>query len=102
MTKSIDKATVNSVMVKLKVGDNTPSFIDPKDLIVNGITLDKHFKNIDETFKEQATTNREQAELNLEQTKLIANMRKDINDLKNDLQAFKELFKDTIESWTKL
>lgn len=102
MTKSIDKATVNSVMVKYKVGDNTPSFIDPKDLIVNGITLDKHFKNIDETFKEQATTNREQAELNLEQTKLIANMRKDINDIKNDLQAFKELFKDTIESWTKL
>ena len=102
MTKSIDKATVNSVMVKYKVGDNTPSFIDPKNIIVNGLTLDNHFKNIEQEFKVQATTNREQAELNLEQTKLIANMQKDISDLRNEIQALGDVFKETIESWTKL
>ena len=102
MTKSIDKATVNSVVVKYKVGDNTPSFIDPKNIIVNGITLDNHFKNVVQEFKEQATINREQAELNLEKTKFIANMQKDIRALRNQIQALGDVFKQTIESWTKL
>lgn len=102
MTKSISKAVIGDVLIKGKVGDKEPSFINPNDLKVNNIELIKRFEKISRELSKQVLINEKQADNNLLLTKHIETLENNQKALEAKLKQTQDLLKDTIESWVKL
>ena len=102
MTKSIQKAQVNDIAIKGKVGENDIYFINPAKLIVKDIELGDIIKGLREENNKLWLEIKKQAEINTSLLNEIQSIGKQNEVLKGQLNDLKRLFQDTIESWVKL
>lgn len=101
MTKSNQKATIGSVLTKVK-NDNDPYYIKVEDLVLDNETLSVIKRRIDLSLELLSKQDKLHHDNTVVLNNKIISLENELKAVKNDLQRLEDYIKDKIREWVEL